>query len=112
MRVQDIIDQARHFLQDRDPDPEYRYSDASLISLINLCMLELKRVRPDHFIGAFGVPAPQYSLPASEVQVPETALPAVIKYVVGMAELRDDEYTTDGRASALLQAFMVDLGVR
>jgi hypothetical protein len=112
MRVQDVIDQARDFLQDRDPDPAYRYSDVSLVRLINLSMYEIRRVRPDYFIGAYEVPVPQYSLMLSEIQVPETALPAIVKYIVGMAELRDDEYTTDGRAAALLQAFSVDLGVR
>lgn len=110
MLVSDVIAHVRDLLQDWDA--EQRYSDASLIRLTNLSMLEIARVRPDHFIGAFDTATPQYSAMTDLLQVPETAFPAVIKYVTGMAELRDDEYTTDGRASALLQAFSTDLGVR
>jgi hypothetical protein len=111
MKVGEIIDYVRDILQDRD-DAVRRYPDDSLIRNLNLAVLEIRRVRPDYFIGAFGAPVVQYSLPATEVQLPETCIPSLVKYVAGMAELRDDEYTTDGRAAALLQAFGADLGVR
>jgi hypothetical protein len=110
MLVSDVIAHVRDLLQDWDD--KKRYQDDSLLRLVNLSMLEIARVRPDHFIGAFDVATPQYTLLSDEIQVPETAFPAVIKYVAGMAELRDDEYTTDGRAAALLQAFSVDMGLR
>jgi hypothetical protein len=110
MLVSDIVAHTRDLLQDWDDDR--RYSDASLIRNLNMCLLEIRRVRPDAFIGAYDAPVVQYSKMDSELQLSEMFMPSIVKYVTGMAELRDDEYTTDGRASALLQAFSTDLGVR
>jgi hypothetical protein len=42
--------------------------------------------------------------------VPEICLPALVAYTVGMAEMRDDEYTADGRAAALLSKFVRNIG--
>jgi hypothetical protein len=111
MQVGEVIDYVRDILQDRD-NAVRRYPDDSLIRNLNLAVLEVRRVRPDYFIGAFAAPVTRYSSADTEVQLPETCIPSLVKYVAGMAELRDDEYTTDGRAAALLQAFSADLGVR
>jgi hypothetical protein len=109
MKVADIIAGVRDIIQDLDTT---RYKDDSLIRAINQAVLEIRRVRPDYFIGAYHVPVTQYSALTSEIQLPETCMPSLVKYVAGWAELRDDEYTTDGRAAALLTAFTTDLGIR
>jgi hypothetical protein len=111
MQVADIVANVRDILQDRDDDAR-RYKDDSLIRGLNMAVLEIRRVRPDYFIGAYHNSVTQYSKLESEIQLPDTCLPSLVKYLAGWAELRDDEYTTDGRAAALLQAFATDLGVR
>lgn len=108
MLVSDVLADVRDILQDHEGD---RYPEPSLIRLVNMAMLELRRVRPDYFIGAYAAPVPRVSLPGSELQVAETCYPSIVKYVAGMAELRDDEFATDGRAAALMGAFKTDLGV-
>ena len=110
MLVSDVLANVRDILQDNDP--QKRYSDDSLIRGLNLAIMEVRRVRPDYFIGTYHQSTVQYSKTTSEIQLPETCFPSLVKYVAGWAELRDDEYTTDGRAAALLQAFATDLGVR
>jgi hypothetical protein len=105
--VSEIVLAARDILQDHEQT--YRYSDASLLRLVNQALLEIRRVRPDYFIGTFHRTVPRVTGLADTVPAPETLIPPIVRYVSGMAEMRDDEFTTDGRAAGLLDAFRKDL---
>ena len=108
MQVQALVDTVRDFLQDAD---KTRYSDASLIRALNLAILDVRRLRPDYFIGMYYTETPVYSSVTDQLLVPDQLFPALVKYVTGLAEMRDDEYTADGRASVFLKAFSTDLGI-
>jgi hypothetical protein len=108
MLVSDLMAAVRDVLQDDDAD---RYSDARLLRGLNLGILDLRRVRPDHFIGRYSEPTWQASALTDVFPLPEVVVPSLVKYVSGWVELADDEYTQDGRAAGLLSAFRTDLGL-
>lgn len=106
--VQSFITNARVLLQ--DTVEEYRYSDEELLVGLNMALLEARRLRPDFFVEAEDDP-PQYTLvDATEVEIDPQFYLAFLHFVVGHAQLRDEEDVTDARASAFLQSFAAKLG--
>lgn len=101
--VADYLSEARVLLQDKGTPA--RYSDDELVSALNISLFEAKRVRPDLFIG---ITIPTYSAAS-----PNTAVTAVneiyrlahLNFIIGHAQLRDDEAVTDQRAAAFLTVF-------
>jgi hypothetical protein len=103
--VADYIAQARVLLQ--DTIETYRYSDAEIRAALNLGMTEARRIRPDMFIGRLDA-VPFYT--ASEtVDFDVQYRMALLYYIIGHVQLRDDEDTTDARAAALLTKFVAQL---
>lgn len=107
--VGDVIRQVRTLLQDEDAEG-YRYSDVSLIDALNSGLLETKRLRPDLYRHRRLEP-PQYTLAqmGQFIDYEPMYLPALINYTVGMAQLRDAEEETDGRAATLINTFITKL---
>jgi len=105
--VEEIINGARRILQD-EVEP-YRNPTEDLLSFLNNSLYELKRIRPDAWLGQFGVDLPEYqNTPASlaeTIPINPIFYQGLIYFVSGYAELKDDEYTVDGRAALLIQAF-------
>lgn len=103
--VSDYIAQARTLLQDEAVP--YRYSDASIAESINAGINEAYRMRPDMWMNYFNKPLPVYSsaTPAAIVDVPKGYAMPFLYYVVGLVQLRDQEDTSDARASQLLNSF-------
>lgn len=100
--VQDYVNGARVLLQ--DADAPYRYPDADLVAALSYAMLEARKLRPDLFLGSSSVP----SYPTNDttaVNIDEQYRVAVLYYIVGQAQLRDDETTQDTRAAAFLAKF-------
>jgi len=117
---QDVITESRVLLQDTDSEG-YRYSEATLIDILNRGLTIIGRNRPDacydlYSANSLEVPELVESSPGSG-QTLYTAtfgfeqqfFNPLISYVVGIAELVDDEYTEDGRAAMLLQSFRMEL---
>ena len=105
--VGEIIDQARALLNDQDDD-SYRYTDTVMYSALNKSLSEARRARADLFLSVDGTP-PQF-LPedvAEPFPLGDMYVAPIVEYISGYAELRDDEYTVDGRAMALITAFTV-----
>ena len=106
--VADFVSRARVLLQDTVNSP-YRFSDVDLVNSLNDAFPEAKRLRPDLFIG--GVTIPIYNTP------PDTTVVAVdpmygmafVLYMVGFAQLRDQEDVQDARAAAVLKMFEAKL---
>lgn len=103
--VADYLSSARVLLQ--DTLSPYRYSDAELVNGLNLGLLEMRRLRPDLLKSYFRTTLPSYSSGATSTSVavdPQYRV-ALLYYVCGQAQLRDDENTQDARATVFLNKF-------
>jgi hypothetical protein len=107
--VQDYIDRARTLLLD-EVQP-YRYSTASLIENLNMGLLEMRRLRPELLLPYFGTVLPEFDSGtiASEVPIDAQYRVPLVYYIIGQAQLRDEENTQDSRASAFLNKFTSQL---
>lgn len=107
--VADYITQARVLLQ--DTVATYRYSDAELVSGINLGLLEMRRLRPDLLRSYFSTSIPTFttSNTAAAVPVDPQYRVSLLYYICGNAQLRDDENTQDARASVFLNKFVAQM---
>jgi predicted GNAT superfamily acetyltransferase len=108
--VADYVAEARVVLQDRFP--EYRYSDLELVNALNLGIMSARRMRPDLFLSTKNV-VPQFVV---EDVLLGTAFAMDIQYrtpfvffMVGYAQLRDEEDTQDVRAATLIGKFTQQL---
>lgn len=125
---QNLIDEARALLQDTDSEG-YRYPDTVLLAKLNRGMQELGRLRPDAYWERFkeddilipevvAIDADPDTDPdeldatedaqvalADEVDFPMQFFSSVVYFVTASAEILDDEFTTDGRASMLMAQF-------
>lgn len=108
---QNVLDEARVLLQDTDSE-SYRLTDAQLIPMFNRALQELNRIRPDAFFDVFldddvdtTVPEVTDANLATVFPLPMMFYHPVVYFVVGSAELIEDEFATDGRAVTLLAGF-------
>ena len=85
-----------------DEDVPYRWSDDVLVLGLNLGLQEARAKRPDLFIDVTTVPT--YT-GGDTVVLNEMYRTALLYYIVGWAQLRDEEETSDARASAFMQKF-------
>lgn len=109
-----LLGDARAILNDVVPiTGSVRYSDEDLIQAFNTALLEIRAKRPDAFLAlGLRLPVPQYKMPDDAgVAFPldQTFYPACLYYVVGRSELREDEFTQDSRAVALMNKFVSQL---
>lgn len=106
--VQDFVDRARVLLQDTiEP---YRYSNDELVGALNSGLLESRRLRPDFYLTA-SIPSYRTDDLSEEVSIDDQYKVAFIYYMVGHAHLRDEEDTTDQRATIYLNKFLAQLQV-
>jgi len=105
--VGDVVSEARIILQDTESQL-YRYSDAELVTYLNNALLEARRIRPDLFRAYIGQAVPSYTASdiAQDFPLDNMFFPQMVFYVVGSAELRDDEFAVDGRGGTLLTQFI------
>lgn len=106
--VEDYIREARVLLQDQVET--YRYSDAELVSALNLGILTARRLRPDLFISTTTLPSFTAN-DDTEFDMDEQYRVAFIYFIVGHAQLRDEEDTQDARAAAFIGKFTQQLMV-
>jgi len=125
----DAITEARQLLQDTET-PE-RYSDTILLNKLNRALQELGRLRPDAFFDQYDDVTGEIIIPevvvtdpdpddaTDEIDATEDGQVAttdnfiapmqfytpVVYFIVASAEILDDEFTTDGRASMLMAQF-------
>jgi hypothetical protein len=110
--VGQYIEESRRLLQDEIIP--YRYPQDDLIDALNIGLQEARRLRADLFLPLFDI---QWFDPTKTTS-PDLAKPisldpmyrsALVYYVIGRIQLRDDEPTVDARAGALLQKFTAQL---
>jgi hypothetical protein len=105
--VSDVLTQARELLQDKVTP--YRYSDASMIFAINEAMFEAFRLRPDLFSTTLRSDLTRVTASGDAIPLHQAFFAPLINYVVGRAEMREDEFATDKRAALLHSAFYTAL---
>lgn len=100
-----LLADVRVLLQDND-EP-YRYKTDELIDHLNSGIYELKRLRPDVYLSTLNTDLFQYSDATLDTNLPfgDIYYQPMVLFVTGYAELRDDEFTVDGRAGLFLQSF-------
>lgn len=124
---QNVLDEARVILKDETDTT--RYTDSILLAVLNRGLQELGRLRPDAFYEFFSVDTivipeivivdtdpdddtdefdpdedGQIALTA-DFNVPMMFYTPLVYWVSASAELTDDEFTEDGRASMLMAQF-------
>lgn len=103
--IQDVIDEARVILQDA---AKVRYTDAQLTKICNYALFTANRLRPDLFFSSIGTAQTALTV-GNTFPLPPQYEPVVSNYVASRAEMRDDEYSVDGRAATLLSEFKAAL---
>lgn len=105
--VQNYVDAARVLLQDT-VDAPYRYSNSILVEALNHGILEMRRIRPDLLLDYLRTSAPSYSAASlsTEVAMDEQYRVALVYYMVGHAQIIDDESQNDSRATVFMQRFL------
>lgn len=106
--VAKYIERARVLLQDTNSG-SYRYSDAELREALNLAILEARSIRPDIFLALEFVLPNYTSSGDSTAALPEQVRVPFLYYIVGHAQLRDEEENQDQRAASLLNKFAQQL---
>ena len=108
--VADYVADARRILQ--DIVPEYRYDDSSLVTALNVTILEARRLRADLFVYDRKTKGQTQSF----IQVDDTAVRmepqfrlAILHGLIGHALERDQEDYMDARATSFLSLFSVGL---
>lgn len=100
--VSDYVREARTLLQ--DTVPTYRYADTELLSALNLGVIAARKLRPDLFTGVKTLPYFTVSDTTAFVMDAQYRM-AFLYFMVGHAQLRDEEDTQDSRATMFLSAF-------
>lgn len=103
--IEDYIKASRILLQDVSG---HRYSDEELRLGLALSFIEAQRIRPDMFLK-IAVPDLMAVPVTTEVPSPPGYQTAFMYYMCGHVQLRDDEDTTDSRASVFLNKFVSQL---
>jgi hypothetical protein len=96
--VQAVLDRAREILNDKAGT---RYLDDELCNYVRDAMVDARYIRPDLFVGVYLTPLPDTLVPSDPFPLSDQFFAVVGEYLVGMAELRDDEWAVDGRAATL-----------
>jgi hypothetical protein len=111
LTIDDAIEQAREVIQ--DTHVPYRHSDAKLVSYLNDALLDVRRLRPDLFIGALTTDPVLYTTAdlgiSTAFPIDGTYFTTVADYLSLRVGLGDDEFVADGRAAALHQMFITRL---
>jgi len=108
--VSSYISIARTLLQDTVDSP-YRYSDSDLVVALNVGLGEIWRLRRDLFLGRSFAPKFDGADNTTDiVPLDEGYRMALVYYIVGFIQLRDDEEVQDQRAAAFLSLFNAKLG--
>jgi hypothetical protein len=102
-----VVTEARTLLQ--DTVVPYRYSDADLLLALNFGLMTARRIRPDLFLSV-SFTLPNYTAADSTTfAIDEQYRMTFVYFIVGHAQLRDDEDNQDGRAAGFLGKFTAQL---
>ena len=98
-----IVSYARTLLQDTY-EPAFRYSTAELIDALNAGLLDARRLRPDLFLYT-STDVPSYTTASEAVDIDQQYRLALVYFILGTAQFRDEEDVQDARAAAYMLKF-------
>lgn len=113
-KISDAILQARQLVQDTRT-ASLRHSDEKLIGYFNSAMSDVRKLRPDLFLGTSSaslwtdIPFFTVSNLPDDFPLDTQYFSPVVDYVAGMVGMEDDEYSNDGRAVGLQNRFAMKL---
>ena len=108
--VADLIADARNLLEDRIPP--YRYDDSSLVTALNVTLLEARRLRADLFVYNLPVKGQTQSFTTVDdtyVDMEPQFRLAILHGLCGHACERDSEDYMDARVTSFLAMFTAGL---
>lgn len=107
--LQDMVNRCRTLLQ--DTISPYRYTDDILVEALNMAVMEARRIRPDLMQSYFATSLPTFTSATmgATVSIEEMYKPAFVYYMVGHAQLTDDEDNQDARATVFINSFKSQL---
>ena len=105
--VADYVAQARIPLQDQ-VEP-FRYATDDLVQALNMSVMQARRIRPDLFLKTFSSLPSFSAADTTPVEVDPQYRVAFLYFIVGHAQLRDEEDTQDARAAAFINKFVSQL---
>jgi hypothetical protein len=88
----------------QDEMAPFRYSNADLMISFNEGLAETRRIRPDLFLDSLTEPLRFYTSAdtAMFLPLPDEYFSAFVNFVAGRTQVRDDEFSADGRAAILI----------
>lgn len=104
--VADMVAHARVLTQDEGVP--YRYSDNQFLTALNVAIMESYRIRPDLWLRVTTLPS-YTTVDSTALTIDQRYRMAFVYYMMGMAQLRDEEETEDKRAAAFLSMFQQQL---
>ena len=95
---------ARILLQDQTAP--LRFADSDLALALSIALKEAQRLRPDLFLGTASSALQTFTtLDNTAVTIDGRYAMALVYYMAGWTQMRDDEYTQDSRAAVFIQKF-------
>lgn len=101
MTFDQIVSSVRNIINDVDG---VRWSDSDLLEYANESIIEIRRIRPDLFLGTYTQAVPVY-IGSDSFPIGREYEAFCKDYVVHRAHSREEEYINDGRALAFLGRF-------
>lgn len=100
-----VVEVVRGIVQ--DSATPFRYSTTSILTAISEAVAEARRIRPDLFVENLLDDSPWYteSNLNDPLPLPTMYFPAVVNFVAGRTQLRDEQFSSDGRAVMLISSF-------
>lgn len=100
--VADAIASARVTLNDNDGSSatSYRTADATLVGFATDALNAIRNLRPDLFLGNWG---PLVATAGGSIPLDDQFFRPVVDYMIGRAEMTDDEHVIDQRAALMAQ---------
>jgi len=103
--AQDLINRARLMTKDAS---KVRYPDATVLDHLNDLLRLARRQRPDLWIGQYTTPLAALTLTGTFPLSPQYEDIFVLA-LVAYCDLREEEYSQDGRTSSLMSHFQKEL---
>lgn len=110
LTYQNVIDRARNTLNDPD---KVAFADSELLTYLEQAVALLRLKRPDIFTDKLSVDEEEsYPLDiANNIPFPDKYFPALVHFVVGMANLKDDQHTLNQRSQLSFNMFTIITGI-
>ncbi len=105
--VGEYVAEARVLLQD-NMSP-YRYSDTSMKMALALALLQMRKMRPDIFIGVTAPSLTPSSADTVSLPIDEVYRLPLLNFMAGYVQLRDEEGGSEQRASMFMNAFATQI---